>query len=226
MLRRNIDPRAETAKRAWLCIVWGAGAGAAYLGLIYRGLKLIGSTAKSLGLSITFDQGLIAYTSSSSGASKSLVTVAIAALPVAIIAVLVLGIVARARPTLTAPPVGLVVAAGIGLVGSVGLLLDVVNTGQNRSGFLAAIVTIVLISILLRISRRVRQSYQSNPALVSAIVGFVSIAYLFLLNAANIPALLLQDIDFWLALVSFGIVLYSAINMIGLAARARRSGRK
>jgi hypothetical protein len=223
MLRRNIDVKAEATKLASLSIVWGVGAAVAYLGLIHRAIDLINNGVQSSGLSTSFDSGLISYVNApGSAATKSLTTIAVAALPFAIIAVLVLGFFGRVRPTLSALPAGMIVAAIVGLAGTVAIFIQVVNTAANRTQFIVALVTIVLISLLLRISRGVRQFYRSNPALVSTIIAVVTIAYLFLLNGANIPSILLSDIDVWLALVSFGIVLYSGINMVGLGARARR----
>lgn len=226
MLRKNIDAKAEAAKLASLCIVWGVGAAVAYLGGIHRAIDLIKNATHAPGLSTDFDAGLISLVNTNGGAGPTaLVTLGITALPIAIIATLVLGFLARAKPTLGALPVGLVLAAAVGLIGGVGLFLNAVNTNENRTQFIAALATIVLVSILLRISKGVRGFYRSNPALVSAIVGVVSIAYLFLINGANIPGILLSEIDIWLALASFGIVLYSGINMIGLGMRARRGGR-
>jgi hypothetical protein len=223
MLRRNIDVRAEITKRASLSIVWGVGAAIAYLGIIYRAVTLLENSTQVPGLTTSFDQGLVTFISTSSNSTaRSLATFGVAALPIAIIAVIGLGFVARVRPTLTAVPVGMVIASVLGLIGTASLFLKVVNTSANRTQFVVALVTIVLVSLLTRISRQLRQSYRSNPALVSAIVGVVTVAYLFLINGANIPAILLQNIDVWLALAAFGVVLFSAINMIGLAARAGR----
>jgi hypothetical protein len=226
MLRRNIDAKAEAAKLASLSIVWGVAAAVAYLGGIHKAIDLLKSATNAPGLDFTFDSGLIALaTPKGSAGPTSLVTLGITALPIAIIATLVLGFLARAKPTMGALPVGLVLAAAVGLIGGVGLFLNAVNTNENRTQFIAALATIVLVSILLRISKGVRRFYRSNPALVSAIIGIVSVAYLFLLNGANIPGILLTEIDIWLALASFGIVLYSGINMIGLGMRARRGGK-
>jgi hypothetical protein len=223
MLRRNIDPRAESSKLASLSLIWGIGAAVAYLGLIYRAAVLIENATQVPGLSTSFDEGLVTFVSRSSGTTaRSLATVGVAALPIAIIAVLVLALFARVRPTLTVLPVGMLVGAVVGLIGGVSLFLQVVNTSTNRAEFIVALVTIALISLVLRLSRRLRQSYRQNPALVSALVAVVTIVYLFLVNGANIPSILLQDIDVWLALIAFVIVLYSAINMIGFSIRMAR----
>lgn len=223
MLRRNIDPRVEASKLASLSITWGIVAVVAYLGAIYRAATFIENSTQLPGLSTSFDEGLVTFVSKSSGATaKSLATIGVAALPIAIIAVLVLAFIARVRPTLTVLPVGMLLGAVVGVIGGVSLFLQVVNTTTNRTQFIVALVTIVLISVVLRVSRRVRQYYHQNPALVSALVAIITIVYLFLINGANIPSILLQYIDVWLALIAFGIVLYSALNMIGLSMRAAR----
>ena len=79
-------------------------------------------------------------------------------------------------------------------------------------------MTGVVVSILLRLQRSVRHSYQRNPALVTLLVALLTIVYLVLSNGTNITAIFLTDIDVWLALVAFAIVLFAGIGI----ARYRR----
>ncbi|MBF6590225.1 MAG: hypothetical protein IVW57_06785 [Ktedonobacterales bacterium] len=223
MLRKNIDAKAEAAKMASLSLILGIAAGVAYLGLIRRAVMLLQSTTQIAGLNANFDSGLLTLASAQPGTpSTSLATVAVAALPVAIIATLALSFAARVRPAIAVFPSLLIAAAILGLLGAVALFLYVVNTARHRNDFLVALGTIVAVSILLRLQRSVRQFYRRNPALVSAIVGVVAIAYLVLTNGINISSILLSDVDIWLALIAFVLVLYSAIKMVRLGTRLRR----
>jgi hypothetical protein len=71
---------------------------------------------------------------------------------------------------------------------------------------------------MLRLQRSVRQSYQRNPALVTLVVGLVAIIYLVLSNGTNIASIILTDVDVWLALVAYAIILFAGIGI----ARYRR----
>ena len=207
--RSSVDPRREVVKRAMLCIAWGIVAGVAYFGLIGQGE--------------TIDSGLINLTNTSGGVNVSgslhaLAVTALGVLPIAIIAIIVLGILLRVRPRQGILAALLIIAGALGLLGSLVFFLRVVATASNGKGFLLALITGVVVSILLRLQRSIRQSYRTNPALVTLLVALLTLIYLVLSNGTSITAIFLADIDVWLALVGFAIVFYAGIQI----ARYRR----
>lgn len=216
--KQNINPRAEATKVAALGVAWGVVAGIAYLGLLKRMIDVIKSATGWAGPGGGFDGGLIAIDPARAGQPHtSLYIIAISALPIAILAVIGLGIAAGIRPKTFVLSGLLIAAALLGLLGVVLLFLDVVATVANGSAFLLALATIVIVSILLRLQRSVRHFYRRNPALVSLIIGVVVIAYIFITNGAtSISGIILSDIDIWLALIAFAIALYSGIALARL----------
>ena len=92
--------------------------------------------------------------------------------------------------------------------------LRVVATPGNGRAAIVALITGVVVSILLRLQRSIRQSYQKNPALVTLLVALLTVIYLVLANGTSITAIFLSDIDVWLALVAFAIVLYAGIRVL------------
>jgi hypothetical protein len=219
-MRRNTypaDPRREVTKRAMLSIVWGIIAGVAYFGLIGRGVTYITTLTHA---SETIDSGLITLTNTKSGgvtvptALQPFLVPAVAALPIAIIAIIVLGILLRARPRQRAFAGLLIVASILGLLGALVFFLRVVATPGNGRAAIVALITGVVVSILLRLQRSIRQSYQKNPALVTLLVALLTVIYLVLANGTSITAIFLSDIDVWLALVAFAIVLYAGIRVL------------
>jgi hypothetical protein len=104
------------------------------------------------------------------------------------------------------------------LLSSLVFFLSVVATANNGKGFILALITGVVVSILLRLQRSIRQSYRTNPALVTLLVALLTLVYLVLSNGTSITAIFLADIDVWLALVGFTIVFYAGIGI----ARYRR----
>ncbi|MGO8951157.1 MAG: hypothetical protein ACLQUY_26590, partial [Ktedonobacterales bacterium] len=212
-------------KRATLCLAWGIIAGVAYLGLIGRGVSLIAKATGLIGSGETIDSGLISLSSSTSTGGipvpSSLHTLAIgalAALPIAIIGTIVLAILLRFRPRVGLFAGLLIAAACLGLVGSLVFFVHVVATVNNGKGAVVAFLTGIVVSVLLRLQQRVRHSYQRNPALITLLVALVAIVYLVLSNGTNITAIVLADIDVWLALVAFGVILFAGIGI----ARYRR----
>jgi hypothetical protein len=223
--RSSVDPRREVVKRAMLCVAWGVVAGVAYFGLIGQGVSVIAKATGLIGQGETIDSGLINLTTSTSSGGVSvpeslhaLAVTALAILPIAIIAIIVLGILLRVRPRQGILAALLIIAGALGLLGSLVFFLRVVATANNGKGFLLALITGVVVSILLRLQRSIRQSYRTNPALVTLLVALLTLIYLVLSNGTSITAIFLADIDVWLALVGFAIVFYAGIQI----ARYRR----
>ena len=221
--RSNVDPRREVVKRAMLSVAWGIVAGVAYFGLIGQGVSVIAKATGLIGQGETIDSGLINLTTTTGGLNvpaslHTLAVTALAILPIAIIAIIVLGILLRVRPRQGILTALLIIAAGLGVLGSLVFFLRVVATASNGKDFVIALITGVVVSILLRLQRSIRQSYQRNPALVTLLVALLTLVYLVLANGTSITAIFLTDIDVWLALIGFAIVFYAGIGI----ARYRR----
>ena len=221
--RSTVDPRREVTKRALLSVAWGIVAGVAYLGLIGQGVSAIAKATGLIGEGETIDSGLIKLTTANGGVNvpdslHALAVTALAILPIAIIAIIVLGILLRIRPRQGILAALLIIAGALGLLGSLVFFLRVVATASNGKGFVLALITGVVVSILLRLQRSIRQSYRTNPALVTLLVALLTLIYLVLSNGTSITAIFLADIDVWLALVGFAIVFYAGIQI----ARYRR----
>ncbi|HEX6796996.1 MAG TPA: hypothetical protein VF116_04680 [Ktedonobacterales bacterium] len=222
MLSRKSDPRADARKMSSLAIAWGIVAGIAYLGLIGIAIKFLKSQV-SAWQGITVDPGVLQLAQAKHSTNTTISTLVIAALPVAIIAVIALGIVARARPSV--PVVGplLILAALLGLAGSVLLFLGLVVNAQNGTELAVALATIVIVAILLRLSRYIRRFYSRSPAAATMLFALLTVAYLILSNGGgNISTIVLSQVDVWLSLIAFAIALYSG----AVVARARRRMRK
>ena len=221
--RSTVDPRREVVKRAMLCVAWGVVAAVAYFGLIGQGVSLIAKATGLIGQGETIDSGLINLTNTSGGVSvpealHALAITALAILPIVIIAIIVLGILLRIRPRQGILASLLIIAGALGVLSSLVFFLRVIATANNTKGFILALITGVVVSILLRLQRSIRQSYRTNPALVTLLVALLTLVYLVLSNGSSITAIFLADIDVWLALVGFAIVFYAGIGI----ARYRR----
>jgi hypothetical protein len=222
--KQQTDPRVDAAKRASLAIAWGVAAGVAYLGLIYQTVQLIVKATNNQWAGVPVDQGIISFGSQFKqfgDAYAQLATFVIAALPIAIIATIVLGIVARARPRISAVPGLMIASAVLGLAASLLLFVAIVANVKNGIQFVVALVTIVIVSILLRLQRGVRRFFRRSPAIASLLFAAVTVFYLILSNGANISGLVLQQVDIWLSLLAFAIVLYCGITLMRIGARLR-----
>lgn len=222
--KQQTDPRVDAAKRASLAIAWGVAAGVAYLGLIYQAVQIIVNATNGQWSGVPVDKGIISY-----GAQfkefgdpyTQIATFVIAALPIAIIATIALGITARARPRISVTA-GLLIAASIlGLAASLLLFVAIVANLKNGIQFVFALATIVVVSILLRLQRGVRRFFRRSPAIASLLFAAVTVFYLILSNGANISGLVLQQVDIWLSLLAFAIVLYCGVSLVRIGARLR-----
>lgn len=222
--KQQTDPRVDAAKRASLAIAWGFAAGVAYLGLIYQAVQIIVNATNGQWAGVPVDKGVISF-----GAQfkefgdpyTQIATFVIAALPIAIIATIVLGIVARARPRITMTPGLLIAAAILGLAASLLLFVAIVANLKNGIQFVVALATIVIVSILLRLQRAVRRFFRRSPAIASLLFAAVTVFYLILSNGANISGLILQQVDIWLLMLAFAIVLYCGVSLVRIGARLR-----
>ena len=224
MSRKSGDsPQVDAAKRASMGIAWSAVAGVAYLGLIGAALTAFGG---ALGVSNPPDN-IALYTIPQSkeviaGPYGALATAAIAAIPVAIIAGIALGIAARVRPKMGIFSSLLFIA---GLLGLIGVLLlgftQLVNPAKERA-FAFAIGTILAVAILLRLQHFIRRFYGRSPAAASLLLAALILLYFILTNTASISQVFLYNLNIWLALVAFAIVVYSGYHHIRAGQRLRK----
>ena len=225
--KQQTDPRVDAARRASLAIAWGVAAAVAYLGLIYQAVQLIVNATKGQWSGGNIDQGIVhaGTTFKQFGETYAqLATIVVAALPVFIIATIVLGIVARVRPRLTfiAP---LLIACGVlGLAASLLLIVALVANPKNGVQFAIALITIVIVSILLRLQRNIRRFFRRSPALASLLFAAVTVFYLIISNSANISSLMLEQVDVWLSLLAFAIVAYCGVTLVRIGQRLRGMG--
>ena len=222
MPTKPAQSKARAARMASLSIAWGLVAGVAYLGLIGT---LIGQFKGVIPqwAPPAIDPGIVNTPSAHASASlASLRTVAIAAIPFAIIAIIGLGIVLRLRPTMVAIAGLLIAAACLGLAGTVLVFITVVvDNADTRNGFLVALVTIIAVPVLLRLQRFIRRFYDRSPALVTLLFGALALAYFIFSNNASISSIVLGQLNDWLALIAFGIALYAGLAAVRHGGRAR-----
>jgi hypothetical protein len=225
--KQQTDPRVDASRRASLAIAWGVAAAVAYLGLIYQAVQLIVNATNGQWSGGNIDQGIVhaGTTFKQFGETYAqLATIVVAALPVFIVATIVLGIVARVRPRLTfiAP---LLIACGVlGLAASLLLVVALVANPKNGIQFAIALITIMIVSILLRLQRGIRRFFRRSPALASLLFAAVTVFYLILSNSANISSLMLEQVDVWLSLLAFAIVAYCGVTLVRIGQRLRGMG--
>jgi hypothetical protein len=211
---RKGDSRVSALKMASLLIAWGLAALVAYLGGISRFFDFLISVTPWPGPGVNIDKGLVSSKAGDFGGTYTpIVTATVIALPFAIGAIILFGMILRARPGITILATLSIVASVIGLVGSAFLFLAAVATAKNGQGFLIALLTIALIFVLVRLQKFVRRFYQRSPAFATLFFALLAIVFVALSTGTTISAIILTQIDYWLALVSFGFTLYASINL-------------
>lgn len=208
---------------ASLTIAWGVLALIAYLGVIYKIIQAIKAAAPSWEGTGEIDPGLVNLAAGSVGAGyESVARAAITAIPIAIGAIIVFGIILRIKPTLIAFSGLLIVAATVGLIGSLLYFYTLVVNPKHGMELAVALGTIVVVSILLRLQRFIRRFYKRTPAIASFVLVFVVLSYLILGNGTNITSIVLSQVDIWLSMIAFSVVLYASINSLRHGQRLAR----
>ena len=82
----------------------------------------------------------------------------------------------------------------------------------------------MIVSILLRLQRGIRRFFRRSPAVASLLFAAVTIFYLIISNGANISSLVLQQVDVWLSLLAFAIVVYCGVTLVRNGQRLRAGG--
>jgi hypothetical protein len=199
---------------ASLLIAWGLAALLAYLGGVRKFVDFIVSATKWPAPGVEIDNGLLNPKLGDFGGTYApIVTATVVALPFAIGAIILFGMILRARPGITILASLSIVASIIGLAGSAFLFLATVANAKNGQEFLIALLTIILVFVLVRIQRYVRNFYQRSPAFATLVFALLAIVFIILSNGTSITAIILSQIDYWLALVAFAITLYASINL-------------
>lgn len=225
--KRGDPPQVDAAKRASMSIVWSVVAGVAYLGLIGTALNAL-ATAASLSALANPATNIALVTIPQTkdhigGSYASLATVAIAAIPVAIVAGFGLGIASRIRPKVIALPVLLFIAGLIGLIGALLLGYTQLFTANEGKQFAIAVGTIVVVAILVRLQHFIRRFYRRSPAVASVLVAILLLIYFLLSGGTSISSVFLNNLNIWLALIAFAIVLYSAFQLMRASQRMRKA---
>lgn len=222
MSTKLAQSKARATRMASLSVAWGLVAGVAYLGLIGTALGQMKGVIPQW-TPPAIDPGIVSTPGVHASPSlSSLRTVAVAAIPFAIVAVIALGIAARLRPTTIAFSGLLIGAACLGLAGTVLVFITVVvEDADTRNGLLVAVVTIVAVPILLRLQRFIRRFYDRSPALVSLLFGALALIYFIFSNNASISSIVLSQLNDWLTLIAFGVALYAGIRAVRHGIRAR-----
>jgi len=211
---RKGDSRVSALKMASLLIAWGVAALLAYLGGVRKFVDFIVSTKIWPAPGVEIDNGLLKPNLGDFGGTYApIVTATVIALPFAIGAIILFGMILRARPGITILATLSIVASVIGLAGSAFLFLATVANQKNGQGFLIALLTIALVFVLIRLQRFVRRFYQRSPAFATLFFALLDIIFVILSNGTTITSIILSQIDYWLALVAFGITLYASINL-------------
>jgi hypothetical protein len=221
MAGKTVDPKTKVARMASLSVSWGILAGIAYLGLIKRAVDY--ATAQTPWPGFTVDSGLIDIkTSQVASTYQSLTAAALIIVPIAVVAVIALGIAVRVRPTVPALPIAALAAALLGLVGAGEIFVAQVATVQNGTQILVALATIILVAVLVRLQKAIRGFYQRTPALTSLLFAVVTLAYLILSNGTSLAAIVLGQVHVWLATIAFVIAFYAAVAQVRASRRIGR----
>jgi uncharacterized membrane protein YiaA len=147
-------------------------------------------------------------------------------IPVAAIGVIVMGFIARVRNASRVETNVNIVAAIVGIAGTVIMFIPLVAENTNiQQKFLFAAVIVVATTIVSRIQKQLRNLFQDHPTIAS--VGLLVIAYatLYLASQVTFEAIIVTQIGVWLGLIAFVISLYAAYRT-SREARAARKGKR
>ncbi len=217
-------PQVAAAKRASMGIAWSVVAGVAYLGLISAALNAVGGSLISANL-LADNVALYAIPQAKEvigGQYASLASAAIAAIPVAIVVGIAIGIAARLRPTTGLFSTLLFLAGLLGLIGVLLLAVTQFANPKKELAFAIAIGTIVVVGLVLRLEHVIRRFYGRSPAIASLILAALILVYFVLTNTTSISSVFLDNLNIWLALVAFAIVVYSGYHHIRAGHRLRK----
>ncbi|HEY1387830.1 MAG TPA: hypothetical protein VGF38_04735 [Ktedonobacterales bacterium] len=221
MAGKTIDAKTQVMRMASLSVSWGILAGIAYLGLIKVAVDYATSQTPWPGFAV--DSGIIAINPAHVASTyQGLTSAALIIVPIAVVAVIGLGIAARIKPTISALPIAALAAALLGLVGVGAIFLAQVATVQNGTQFLVALATIVLVAVLVRLQKIIRRFYQRTPALTTLLFAVITLTYLILSNGTSLAGIILSQVHVWLATIAFLIAFFAAVGQVRASRRIGR----
>jgi hypothetical protein len=144
-------------------------------------------------------------------------------IPLAAIGVIVLGIIARTRNASKVQTNLNIVAAIVGIVGTVIMFIPLVaEQTDTQQKFIFAAAIVVATAIVSRIQKQLRNLFQDHPTIAS--VGLLVIAYiaLYLASQLTFEAIIVTQVGVWLGLIAFVISLYAAYRTRREAWAARK----
>lgn len=220
MPSKPTDAKKQATRMASLSVAWGIIAGVAYLGLINTAIVALSKIAPEAIAPGQVDTGILhAPVAQFAGGLASFAPLVTIGIPVAAVAVIGLGIAARFKPAIPWLALGQIVAALLGLFAGLVLFVAVVLTPRDTTEVAVALLTIVVVGVLVRLQKLVRRFYRYSPGLASLVLAALTLAYLILSSGASVSAVLLQQVDTWLALLAFFLALYAGV--IGMRASRR-----
>lgn len=218
MAGKSVDAKTQVMRMASLSVAWGILAGIAYLGLIKRAVDYFTATTPWPGFPV--DSGLIALNTAHVASSyRSLATAGLILVPIAVVAVIALGIAVRLKPTARALCWVALAAALLGLVGAGVIFAVEVATVQNGTQLLVAVATIVLVAVLVRLQKVIRHLYRRTPAATTLLFAVVTLAYLILSNGTSLAGIILGQVHVWLATIAFAIAFFAAVGQVRASRR-------
>lgn len=220
MPSKPMDAKKQATRMASLSVAWGIIAGVAYLGLINAAIVALAKLAPEALQPGQVDTGILHIQPAQfAGRLASFAPLVTIGIPVAAVAITGLGIAARFKPAVPWLALGQIVAAVLGLFAALVLFLAVVLTSQDTTEVVVALLTIVVVGVLVRLQKLVRRFYRYSPGLASLVLAALTLAYLILSSGASVSAILLHQVDTWLALLAFLLALYAGV--IGVRASRR-----
>ncbi|MBA3825111.1 MAG: hypothetical protein H0X24_14595 [Ktedonobacterales bacterium] len=119
--------------------------------------------------------------------------------------------------------VGEMVAAALGVVGTLVMFIpNVAQNSDNQRNFAIAGLIVILSTVISQLQRQLRQFFQSQPTLASIVlIGLIYLSVV-LANYASFAQIVVKQSGIWLALVAFLLMFYGGTKMIREARKARR----
>jgi hypothetical protein len=146
--------------------------------------------------------------------------------PLAAILTIGLSIAVNVGNTTRRLMVGEMVAAALGVVGTLVMFIpNVAQDSVNQRNFAIAGLIVILSTVLSQLQKQLRQFFQSQPTIASVVlIGLVYLSVV-LANYASFAQIVVKQSGIWLALVSFLLMFYGGTKMVREARKARRGGR-
>ena len=216
----------EVAKYALLAIVWGFIAILAFIFLPWV-INKDGNFSGFTYISEVASKGLGAIKGNPSSSLSDPTALGFLLLilftPLAAILSIGLSIAVRARSATNGIITGEMVAAALGIVGTLVMFIpNVAENSGNQRNFAIAGLIVVASTVISQLQKQLRQFFQTQPTLASVVlIGLVYISVL-LASYASFAQVVVNQSGIWLALVAFFLMFYAGTKMVREARKARR----